>query len=186
MHRPIGLFANDDRARFSPLASALRYHDYYMITADFEAYYETQCRVDRLRQSPSAWARMSILNIANMGWFLRPDPSANTLVTFGMCQSSDPHSLLAGPYFRAAITCLRCHLPKGLGRKTHPAVGPTSCCSMLLSFQAGWFKLYVLNLRGERVPLAVKGIVLELCIARGVSRLSGALVRLERQDGSPP
>ena len=64
-----GLFANDDRARFSPLASALRYHDYYMITADFEAYYETQRRVNRLRQSPSAWARMSILNVANMGWF---------------------------------------------------------------------------------------------------------------------
>ena len=64
-----GLFANDDRARFSPLASALRYHDYYMITADFEAYYEAQRRVDRLRQSRSAWARMSILNVANMGWF---------------------------------------------------------------------------------------------------------------------
>ncbi len=64
-----GLFADDDRARFSPLASALRYHDYYMITADFEAYYEAQRRVDRLRQSRSAWARMSILNVANMGWF---------------------------------------------------------------------------------------------------------------------
>ena len=64
-----GLFADDDRARFSPLASALRYHDYYMITADFEAYYGAQRRVDRLRQSRSAWARMSILNVANMGWF---------------------------------------------------------------------------------------------------------------------
>ena len=40
-----------------------------MITADFEAYYEAQRRIDRLRQSASAWARMSILNVANMGWF---------------------------------------------------------------------------------------------------------------------
>jgi len=64
-----GLFTNDDRDRFTPLVKALRHHDYYMVTADFDAYYTAQRRVDRLRQSASVWASMSILNVANMGWF---------------------------------------------------------------------------------------------------------------------
>jgi starch phosphorylase len=64
-----GLFSNDDRSRFTPLANALRFHDYYMIAADFDAYYEAQRRIDRLWQSTAAWTCMSILNVANMGWF---------------------------------------------------------------------------------------------------------------------
>jgi starch phosphorylase len=64
-----GLFSDNDRSRFTPLANALRYHDYYMIAADFDAYYGAQRRIDRLWQSASAWATMSILNVANMGWF---------------------------------------------------------------------------------------------------------------------
>jgi glycogen phosphorylase len=64
-----GLFTKGDRGRFSPLANALRYHDYYMITADFDAYYGVQRLVDQIWQSASAWASMSILNVANMGWF---------------------------------------------------------------------------------------------------------------------
>jgi glycogen phosphorylase len=64
-----GLFTGDDVGRFTPLLNALRYHDYYMITADFDSYYRAQRRIDQLRQSASAWARMSILNVANMAWF---------------------------------------------------------------------------------------------------------------------
>jgi len=64
-----GLFSNNDRSRFTPLASALRHHDYYMIAADFDAYYEAQRSIDQLWQSTAAWACMSILNVANMGWF---------------------------------------------------------------------------------------------------------------------
>ena len=64
-----GLFANGDRGRFTPLTNALRHHDYYMIAADFDAYYGAQRRIDRLCQSASAWVRMSMLNIANMAWF---------------------------------------------------------------------------------------------------------------------
>jgi glycogen phosphorylase len=64
-----GLFTGDDGGRFTPLANALRYHDFYMITADFDAYYATQRRIDRLWQSASVWARISLLNVANMGWF---------------------------------------------------------------------------------------------------------------------
>jgi starch phosphorylase len=64
-----GLFSNNDRSRFAPLTIALRYHDYYAVAADFNAYYAAQRRIDRLWQSASAWARMSILNVARMGWF---------------------------------------------------------------------------------------------------------------------
>ena len=64
-----GLFASGDRGRFTPLANALRHHDYYMVSADFGAYYAEQRRIDRLWQSASAWTRMSILNVANMAWF---------------------------------------------------------------------------------------------------------------------
>jgi len=40
-----------------------------MVTADFDAYFNSQRQIDRLWQSPSDWMRMSILNIANMAWF---------------------------------------------------------------------------------------------------------------------
>ncbi len=64
-----GLFSGGDGTRFAPLANALRHRDYYMVSADFDAYYGTQRRIERLWQSASAWARMSILNVANMAWF---------------------------------------------------------------------------------------------------------------------
>jgi starch phosphorylase len=62
-------FSAGGSRRFSPVANALRHHDYYMVAADFDAYYAAQRQVDRLWQSASAWARMSIRNVANMGWF---------------------------------------------------------------------------------------------------------------------
>ena len=64
-----GVFSDGDRSRFAPLINALRYSDYYMVTADFDAYFDSQRQIDRLWQSPSDWMRMSILNIANMAWF---------------------------------------------------------------------------------------------------------------------
>ena len=64
-----GLFAQGDGSRFAALANALRHHDYYMVTADFDAYYEAQRQIDKLWHTASAWSRMSALNIANMAWF---------------------------------------------------------------------------------------------------------------------
>jgi starch phosphorylase len=64
-----GVFSDGDGSRFAPLINALRYSDYYMVTADFDAYFDTQRQIDRLWQSPSDWMRMSIRNIANMAWF---------------------------------------------------------------------------------------------------------------------
>jgi starch phosphorylase len=64
-----GVYAHGDPERFAPLMNALRQSDYYLVTADFDAYYEAQRRVDALWQSPAEWARVSILNIAGMPWF---------------------------------------------------------------------------------------------------------------------
>ena len=40
-----------------------------MVTADFDAYFDTQRQIDRLWLSPSDWTRKSMLNMAKMAWF---------------------------------------------------------------------------------------------------------------------
>jgi starch phosphorylase len=64
-----GLFTKDDPGRFSSIVNSLQHHDQYMVTADFDAYYGEQRRVDELWRSTSAWTSTSIRNVANMGWF---------------------------------------------------------------------------------------------------------------------
>src|SRR4051812_3403902 len=64
-----GAFSEGDGSRFLPLINALRYSDYYMVTADFDSYFNTQRQIDRLYLSPSDWNRKSMLNIAKMAWF---------------------------------------------------------------------------------------------------------------------
>jgi starch phosphorylase len=64
-----GVFSPDDVDRFVELTTALRHSDYYMVTADFDAYCATQRNVERLWQSTADWTRASMLNIARMGWF---------------------------------------------------------------------------------------------------------------------
>jgi starch phosphorylase len=64
-----GVFSPDDVDRFAPLMNALRHSDYYMVTADFDAYFATQRSVESLWLSPFDWARTSMLNIARMAWF---------------------------------------------------------------------------------------------------------------------
>ena len=64
-----GVFSPDDRHRFTSLTRALRHNDYYMVTGDFPAYFETQRQMDALWGSRNEWMRKSICNIAAMGWF---------------------------------------------------------------------------------------------------------------------
>jgi glycogen phosphorylase len=64
-----GVFSPDDVDRFAALMNSLRYSDYYMVTADFDAYCATQRSVEGLWLSTSGWTRASILNIARMAWF---------------------------------------------------------------------------------------------------------------------
>ncbi|MFT0879658.1 glycogen/starch/alpha-glucan phosphorylase [Rhodopseudomonas sp. G2_2311] len=64
-----GVFSPDDRARFASVAHALRHLDHYMVSADFDSYYEAQRGIDARWRAGSAWTRAGILNVARMAWF---------------------------------------------------------------------------------------------------------------------
>ena len=64
-----GEFSPDDPRRFESIAHALRHLDHYMVSADFDSYYEAQRGIDARWQVVPAWTRASILNVARMAWF---------------------------------------------------------------------------------------------------------------------
>jgi starch phosphorylase len=64
-----GDFSSDDPARFESIGHALRHLDHYMVSADFDAYFEAQRGIDARWQVVPAWTRASILNVARMPWF---------------------------------------------------------------------------------------------------------------------
>jgi starch phosphorylase len=64
-----GDFSPDDPNRFESVAHALRHLDHYMVSADFDAYFEAQRGIDARWQVIPAWTRASILNVARMPWF---------------------------------------------------------------------------------------------------------------------
>jgi starch phosphorylase len=64
-----GEFSPGEPSRFESIAHALRHLDHYMVSADFDAYYEAQRGIDARWQVMPAWTRASILNVARMAWF---------------------------------------------------------------------------------------------------------------------
>ncbi|MCO5130507.1 MAG: glycogen/starch/alpha-glucan phosphorylase [Xanthobacteraceae bacterium] len=64
-----GAFSPDEPDRFHAIGHALRHLDHYMVSADFDAYYEAQRAVDRRWLAGPNWTRASILNVARMAWF---------------------------------------------------------------------------------------------------------------------
>ena len=64
-----GVFSPEDANRYRGLVDSLRHHDYFMVAADFDDYWNTQRAVDALWLDRDAWWRMAILNTARMGWF---------------------------------------------------------------------------------------------------------------------
>jgi glycogen phosphorylase len=64
-----GAFSPGDASRFESVAHALRHLDHYMVSADFDSYYEAQRGIDARWQVVPAWTRASILNVARMPWF---------------------------------------------------------------------------------------------------------------------
>jgi starch phosphorylase len=64
-----GIFAADDRTRYRGLVDALTHHDYFMVCADFDAYWAAQMAIDEAWRNRKKWWRSSILNTANVGWF---------------------------------------------------------------------------------------------------------------------
>ncbi len=64
-----GVFSPDDITRYRDFVDGLTNHDHFLVTADFDAYYAEQRRVDALWREPAAWWRSSIMNTARVGWF---------------------------------------------------------------------------------------------------------------------
>jgi len=64
-----GHFSDGNRNLFLPLTDSLLYHDPFMVLADYEAYIECQDQAARVYRDQQKWTEMSILNVANMGFF---------------------------------------------------------------------------------------------------------------------
>ncbi|MEM6440565.1 MAG: glycogen/starch/alpha-glucan phosphorylase, partial [Pseudomonadota bacterium] len=59
----------DDADRFRGLIDGLRGGDWFMVAADFNAYWDAQREVDAAWADPEAWRRMAVINAAGMGRF---------------------------------------------------------------------------------------------------------------------
>ncbi len=64
-----GYFSPENPGLFSSLVDALLDHDTFMLLADYRAYLGCQDKVDRAYKDPEHWTRMSILNVARVGFF---------------------------------------------------------------------------------------------------------------------
>jgi starch phosphorylase len=64
-----GFFSHGDREVFRPLVDSLLSRDDYLLLADYQSYVDCQERVTDAYRDQTGWARMSILNAANVGRF---------------------------------------------------------------------------------------------------------------------
>ena len=64
-----GVFSPDERDRYRGLVNSLRYHDYFLVCADFDDYFAKQRAMGDLWRRPQDWWQAAILNTANVGWF---------------------------------------------------------------------------------------------------------------------
>tara|TARA_R110002110_G_scaffold38465_15_gene125522 strand:- start:2631 stop:5006 length:2376 start_codon:yes stop_codon:yes gene_type:complete len=64
-----GRFSPQDHGRYHGLVGMLYDHDYFLVTCDFDSYYDTQRRADIAYQNPANWSAMALVNTASMGWF---------------------------------------------------------------------------------------------------------------------
>ncbi len=64
-----GLFSPDEPDRFKDIVEALTNWDHFLVTADFDAYYAEQRKVDDMWSDQKKWWNASLLNTARVGWF---------------------------------------------------------------------------------------------------------------------
>jgi starch phosphorylase len=64
-----GVFSPGVTDRYRGLVDDLRYHDWWMVVADFADYQRAQRDVDALWADSEAWGRKAILNTARTAWF---------------------------------------------------------------------------------------------------------------------
>jgi starch phosphorylase len=64
-----GVFSPDDRSRYQSLVGGLFDNDYFLVTCDFDSYYERQRQIDDAFRDRHGWTRRAALNTARVGWF---------------------------------------------------------------------------------------------------------------------
>lgn len=64
-----GRFCPEDPNRYHGLIGMLYDHDHFLVTCDFDSYFDTQRQVDAAYRDAGSWARMALMNTASMGWF---------------------------------------------------------------------------------------------------------------------
>ncbi|MBH0239044.1 glycogen/starch/alpha-glucan phosphorylase [Methylobrevis albus] len=64
-----GEFSSDDNGRYHGISDVLYSGDYFLVTADFQAYFQRQRDADRDFRDSSRWTERAILNTTKVGWF---------------------------------------------------------------------------------------------------------------------
>uniref|UniRef100_A0AC35TNM7 Alpha-1,4 glucan phosphorylase n=1 Tax=Rhabditophanes sp. KR3021 TaxID=114890 RepID=A0AC35TNM7_9BILA len=64
-----GYFTPDEPHLFKELANNIKYHDRFLVCADYEAYVKCQEVVSKTYEDKDKWARMALFNIASAGKF---------------------------------------------------------------------------------------------------------------------
>ena len=64
-----GRFAPQEPSRYHGLVGNLWDHDHFLVSCDFDSYFDTQRRADEAFKTPSTWAAMALHNTASVGWF---------------------------------------------------------------------------------------------------------------------
>ncbi|MGD9909271.1 MAG: glycogen/starch/alpha-glucan phosphorylase, partial [Candidatus Izemoplasmatales bacterium] len=64
-----GFFEDVDKEEFREIFNRLVYDDTYFVLRDFDAYCKAHEKANEMYKDKSAWARMSIVNIAKSGIF---------------------------------------------------------------------------------------------------------------------
>nr|WP_321444726.1 glycogen/starch/alpha-glucan phosphorylase [uncultured Cohaesibacter sp.] len=64
-----GVFSPQEPHRYASIVQMMYENDYFMVTTDFDDYFNTQRKVDSTFKDVTTWTKMAILNTANVGWF---------------------------------------------------------------------------------------------------------------------
>lgn len=64
-----GVFSPGEPERHHAVTKNLREHDYFLVCADFDAYWQAQRGIDEAFRDADAWTRAAALNTARSGWF---------------------------------------------------------------------------------------------------------------------
>jgi starch phosphorylase len=64
-----GCFSNGDHNLFKSIVDSLKYHDPFLLLADYQSYIDCQDEVEKAYSDVERWTRMSILNVARCGYF---------------------------------------------------------------------------------------------------------------------